>query len=105
MKARILLPFALAAAALSTSALANSEAIAQKAGCLNCHTRDHKVLGPSYNDVAAKYKGQAGIEPKLIDKVRKGGVGVWGQIPMPPNDPSKINDADLKAVVEWVLKG
>lgn len=107
MKLPMLMPLAIAAATLSTTALAESgETIAQKSGCLSCHTRDHKILGPAYNDVQAKYKGQAdAMVPKLMEKVRKGGVGVWGPIPMPPNGPDKVNDADLKTVVEWVLKG
>lgn len=82
---------------------AGEEAIAQKAGCLACHAKDKKLVGPSYKDVAAKYKGQADAPAKLAQKVRGGGVGTWGQIPMPANAPDKINDADLKAVVSWVL--
>jgi cytochrome c len=104
MKLRNTVLLATAALMLAPAAYANEEAIAQKAGCLACHTKDKKIVGPAYKDVAAKYKGQ-NVEAKLIEKVRKGGVGVWGPIPMPPNPPDKINDADLKAVVEWVLKG
>lgn len=89
--------------AASSSAMA-SEAIAQKSGCLACHAKDKKLVGPSYKDVAAKYKGQD-VLAKLTEKVRKGGSGVWGPIPMPANSPDKINDADLKAVVGWILKG
>lgn len=92
------------AASLSAPAFA-SEAIATKAACLACHTKDKKLVGPSYKDVAAKYKGQADAAAKLADKVRKGGQGVWGPVPMPPNPAEKINDADLKAVVQWILKG
>lgn len=90
---------------LSSSVFA-SEAIATKAGCLACHTVDKKLVGPSYKDVAAKYKGQADAATKLADKVRKGGVGNWGPppIPMPPNPVDKISDADLKTVVQWILK-
>jgi cytochrome c len=102
MKLRNTLLLATAALMLAPAAYA-SDAIAQKAGCLACHAKDKKIVGPAYKDVAAKYKGQ-NMEAKLMEKVRKGGVGVWGQIPMPPNPPDKINDADLKAVVEWVLK-
>jgi cytochrome c len=65
---------------------------------------DKKIVGPAYKDVAAKYKGDAGAAARLAEKVRKGGTGVWGQIPMPPNPPDKISDADLKAVLAWVLK-
>ncbi len=100
----MLLITSLIGVALSPSAFA-SEAIATKAGCLACHTKDKKVVGPSYKDVAAKYKGQGDAAAKLADKVRKGGQGVWGPVPMPPNPADKINDADLKAVVQWVLKG
>ena len=74
-----------------------------KAGCMACHAKDKKVLGPSFQDIAAKYKGQDVIV-KLMEKVRKGGSGVYGPIPMTPNSPEKINDADLKAAVELILK-
>lgn len=70
-----------------------------------CHAKDKKLVGPSYKDVAAKYAGQADAVASLSAKVRSGGKGVWGPIPMPPNDAAKINDADLKSVVEWLLKG
>lgn len=98
----MLLMSGLAALALAPSAFA-SDAIATKAGCLACHNVDKKVVGPSYKDVAAKYKGQADAAAKLADKVRKGGQGVWGPIPMPPNPADKIGDADLKTVVQWIL--
>jgi cytochrome c len=78
-----------------------SEALAKKYNCLACHTVDKKIIGPSYKDVAAKYKGDAGAEAKLISKIKKGGAGVWGQIPMPPN--ATVPDADVKALVKWVL--
>jgi len=69
-----------------------------------CHAVDQKRVGPSYKDVAAKYKGQADAVAVLSAKVRTGGTGNWGQIPMTPNGPDKISDADLKAAVEWILK-
>jgi cytochrome c len=78
-----------------------SEELAKKYMCLTCHTLDKKLVGPSYHDVAAKYKGDKAAEAKLFEKVKKGGVGVWGQIPMPPND--KVPDADVKALVKWIL--
>lgn len=81
---------------------AAGQALAQKSGCLLCHAVDKKVLGPSYKDVAAKYKGQKDAEAKLIAKVSKGGSGTWGPIPMPANSP-KVSDADIKTLVEWVL--
>jgi cytochrome c len=104
IKSLLLLGGGVAVLTLSSAAIA-SEAIATKAGCLACHAVDKKVVGPSYKDIAAKYKGQADAAAKLADKVRKGGVGVWGPppIPMPPNPVDKISDADLKTVVQWVL--
>jgi len=77
------------------------EDLAKKHNCLACHAVDKKVVGPAYKDVANKYRGDKGAEAKLIDKVKKGGVGVWGQIPMPPN--SAVPDADVKKLVAWIL--
>ena len=74
-----------------------------KAGCMACHTKDKKLVGPPFKDIAAKYKGQDATA-KLMEKVRKGGSGVYGPIPMAPNPPDKINDADLKAAIELILK-
>jgi cytochrome c len=85
-------------------AQAGPEAAMNKAGCLACHAKDKKLVGPAYKDVAAKYKGQADAVVKLMDKTRKGGSGVYGPVPMPPHPPEKISDADLKAAIEWVLK-
>jgi len=78
-----------------------AEELAKKSACLACHTVDKKLVGPGYKDVAAKYRGQKDAEAKLIDKVKKGGQGVWGQVPMPPN--SNVSDADIKTLVEWIL--
>jgi cytochrome c len=94
---------ALGAAALVTAHAARAdEAMAKKYNCLACHAVDKKVVGPSYRDIAKKYKGDAGAEAKLIEKVKKGGSGVWGPIPMPPHP--QVPDADIKSLVEWVLK-
>ena len=78
-----------------------SDALAKKYNCLACHAVDKKLVGPSYKDVAAKYKGNAGAEAKLIGKVKNGGSGAWGQIPMPPN--ASVPDADVKVLVKWIL--
>lgn len=104
MKKRFLL-LALLATAASGSVFADAAASAQKAGCLACHSMDKKLVGPAFKDVAAKYKGQGDAVAKLTDKVRKGGAGNWGQIPMPPNPAEKISDAELKDVLGWILKG
>jgi cytochrome c len=73
----------------------------KKHACIACHAVDKKMVGPAYKDVAAKYRGQKDIAPKLVEKVKKGGVGVWGQVPMPPNP--NVPDADAKALVDWIL--
>ena len=67
-----------------------------------CHDVDKKRVGPSYKEIAARYGGDAGAELKLYEKVKKGGVGVWGAIPMPAN---ALNDEDLRILVKWVLAG
>lgn len=87
------------AAALPVQA---SEDLAKKHNCVACHTvKGPKTVGPTYVDVAKKYAGQAGVEAKLAEKVKKGGAGVWGQVPMAPN-PS-VPDADINALVKWIL--
>ena len=96
----------LIAAALAvgaTGAMANIDEAMNKAGCLACHAKDKKIVGPSFKDIAAKYKGQD-VVAKLMDKVRKGGAGSFGPIPMSPTGPDKIADADLKAAIESILK-
>ena len=98
MKARLLL--CLAAAALTSNvAMANAD-LAKSKNCLACHAVANKVLGPSYKDVAAKYKGDAGAVEALVTKVKAGGKGVWGQIPMPPNN---VTPEEAKKLVSWVL--
>lgn len=79
-----------------------AEALAQKSGCLACHSVQNKVVGPSYKEVAAKYKNDKGAEAKLIAKVKAGGSGVWGPVPMPANSP-QVKDEDIKTIVQWVL--
>lgn len=97
----------LVAASLALTAWAahanTAEDIMRKAGCVACHATDKKMVGPSYKDIAAKYKGQDAVV-KLMEKVRKGGTGVFGNVPMAPTPPAKLNDADLKIVVEAILK-
>ena len=78
-----------------------ADELMKKAGCSACHAVDKKVIGPGYQEVAAKYKGDAKAAATLADKVKKGGVGVWGQIPMPPN--AQVSDADIKELVAWIL--
>jgi cytochrome c len=104
MRTWTLLAAALLAASSANAALDNkaAEDLMKKDGCNACHAIDKKVIGPSYQDVAAKYKGDKTAEAKLIDKVTKGGVGVWGQIPMPPN--AQVKPDDVKALVGWIIQ-
>lgn len=78
-----------------------AEALAKNSGCLACHTVDKKLVGPSYKDIAAKYRNNKGAEADLIKKVKAGGKGVWGDIPMPPN--AHVKDEDIKTMVQWIL--
>jgi cytochrome c len=94
-------PAAALAMALAAAPVQADEALAAKSGCLACHAVDKKVVGPSYKEVAAKYRGDKAAQAKLEKKVKEGGVGVWGQIPMPPN--TQVKDEDIKKLVAWVL--
>jgi len=84
----------------STPAIANKD-LAAKSGCLACHAVDKKLIGPAYQDIAKKYK--ASDEAMLVAKVKAGGKGVWGPIPMPPN--VSVKDEDIKTLVNWILAG
>lgn len=100
MKAAITLIVAAAGLALGGPAQAN-EALAKASGCLACHTVDKKLIGPSYKDIADKYRKDKGAEANLIKKVKDGGKGVWGDIPMPPN--AHVKDPDIKTLAVWIL--
>jgi cytochrome c len=93
-------------AALSVSATAfaadDAEALFTKSRCSSCHKVDKKTVGPALKDIAAKYAGDAEAPAKLEKKVRTGGVGVWGTMPM-PSMPASVTDADIKILVAWVL--
>jgi len=86
--------------ALTGAAHAN-EKLLQASGCTACHSVDKKLVGPAYKDVAAKYRGNKSAEANLIKKVKAGGKGVWGDIPMPPN--GHVKDEDIKTLVQWIL--
>lgn len=89
-------------AVLAASAPAGLE-IAKQNACLGCHTVDRKLVGPAFRDIASKYKGDGQAEGRLEKKVRDGGSGVWGVIPMPSHP--RMSDADIHTVVAWVLAG
>ena len=92
---------AVAAGLLSAAPAFASEELAKAKNCMTCHKIDSKLIGPAYQDVAAKYAGQSAAVAKLAEKVQKGGVGVWGQIPMTPNP--QVNADDAKKLVTWIL--
>jgi cytochrome c len=88
--------------ALPLIASAN-EQLMEKAGCVACHRVDQKLVGPAFTSVAARYRGDAEAPERLFEKIREGGEGVWGDLPMVSNGPEKISDADLKAMIAWIL--
>lgn len=85
----------------SRGAAPPGEELFEKNDCKVCHAVDHKVVGPSYEDVAKKFAGQPGAEETLIQAVKNGHVGTWGQVPMPPH-PSMPN-SEIKTIVDWIL--
>ena len=88
------------AALFATPALANAD-LAQKKSCMACHALEQKLVGPAYKDVAAKYAGQKDAAATLADKIQKGSVGVWGQVPMPANP--QVSATEAKTLAAWVL--
>jgi len=76
------------------------EALAKSKNCMACHAIDKKLVGPAYKDVAAKYKGDAKAQAMLAEKIKAGGKGVWGQIPMPPNN---VTPEEASKLAAWVL--
>jgi cytochrome c len=98
---KVILVAAAAVAALASNAALANEQLAKEKNCLACHAVDNKLVGPSYKDVAAKYKGDKSAEGKLATKIMKGGGGVWGPMPMPANP--QVNDAEAKKLAQWIL--
>ncbi|MFC0399585.1 c-type cytochrome [Paraburkholderia rhizosphaerae] len=92
-----------AAPAARAADMQHGLSIAQRNACLGCHAIDRKLVGPSFQQVASRYKGNAQAEAMLERKVKDGGSGVWGMIPMPAHPA--MSDADIRTVVEWVLAG
>lgn len=81
-------------------ALADAD-LFKKMNCMACHAVDQKRLGPSLKEVAARYKGDAAAAQMLAGKIRAGGAGAWGQLPMPPQP--QVSEADAKALAAYVL--
>lgn len=99
---KTLMMTAASAALLMMSGMASADqALAQKNACMSCHGVDKKIVGPAFKDVAKKYAGVKGAEGMLVAKVKAGGKGVWGQIPMPPNP--QVSAENAHKIVAWVL--
>ena len=94
---------ALAADAPAAFSPVDAMNIARKNACMGCHTVDRKLVGPSFQQIAGKYKGDAQAQARLETKVKDGGSGVWGVLPMPSH--RSMNGADIKTVVGWILAG
>ncbi|MDD4887796.1 MAG: c-type cytochrome [Thiomonas sp.] len=95
---------ALAAASVSTAMAAGptvGEQVAKNSDCFSCHAIDHKVVGPAFDAVAAKYAGKPGAKTLLMDAVKNGHVGTWGKIPMPAHP--QLSQQQLDEVITWVL--
>ena len=80
---------------------ADMPALAKKSGCNGCHAIDKKIVGPAWQDVANKYKGDADAVAKLSTKISKGGSGAWGAVPMPPQP--KLSEAETKELAGFVM--
>lgn len=99
----------LAASALLTAAgafavdAAAAKALASKSACLACHAVDKKLVGPAYKDVVAKHKGDAAALDKVAARIKSGGSGMYGAVPMPPQP--NLKDDELKLLAAWVLAG
>jgi cytochrome c len=87
----------------ASATISNSEAaqLMQQHNCQACHAVDKKLVGPAFKDVAKKYATDSSAPEKLALKIKTGGGGVWGPIPMPPNN---VSDADLNKLVAWILE-
>jgi cytochrome c len=88
--------------AVAPAALASMQ-LHYKSGCVACHMVDRKLVGPAYKDIAAKYRGRPDAIAYLSQRVRKGGPGNWGNVPMAANDVKKLNDKELQELLTWIL--
>lgn len=101
MALALLLSLAVSGQAKDAKPDPKAEALMKKSDCFSCHQVKMKVVGPSFKDVAKKYKGKKGAEALLVQKIKAGGSGNWGQVPMAAHPDLK--DEDVKAMVQWVL--
>jgi cytochrome c len=95
-----LLGFAVACLLVSGSAFA-SEELAKKNNCMGCHQMNKKGMGPSFNEISAKYKGDANGAMTLEDSIKEGSKEKWGKMPMAPQ--ASVSEPDAKALAAWIL--
>ena len=88
------------ASACAPALAQDAQKLLKEKACLACHSVDNKVVGPAYKDIAKKYRGRKDAEAYLSSKIREGSNGVWGQIPMPPN---QVSEAEANALAKYVL--
>jgi cytochrome c len=100
MRKHIALSIAAGLMASSGAAVADADLL-RKYNCVACHSNERKMVGPAYKDVAAKHKGDSNAAQKLAKKIKAGGAGVWGQLPMPPHP--QVSDADALAMAKYVM--
>lgn len=100
---KVIIPTLVAASMVAASSVSANQDLAKKHNCVTCHQVDKKLVGPSYQDIAKKYAGNKAAVKTLTAKVRNGGKGTWGEVPMPPN-PS-LKEADAETLVKWVIAG
>ena len=100
---KTLIKLALPVAMLVSAPAFADQALATKNGCTAFHAADKKLVGPAFQDIAKKYAGDAGAVDKMAAKIKAGGKGSWGPVPMPAHP--QISDADLKTLAAWALKG
>lgn len=98
---KVFVAAAVAAGLLSAAPAFASADLAKAKNCLACHAVDKKLVGPSYQEIAKKYAGDAGAAAKLAEKIVKGGSGVWGAMPMPANPQVSADEA--KTLATWIL--
>ena len=98
---KLMMTAASAALLVMSGAASADQALAQKNACMSCHGVDKKIVGPAFKEVAKKYAGDKTAHDKLAAKVKAGGKGVWGEVPMPPNPNLKPEDANK--IMDWVL--
>ena len=96
-----LIPLAAAAALLIAAPAWASQELAQKNACMACHGIDKKLVGPAFQDVAKRYAGQNDAEATLATRIKSGGSGKWGPVPMPAQ--AALSEADARTLAAWVL--